>query len=175
MWAAKWVAVVAAEGDGGAGIFEDGELVVGEAVGAGAFCECVDGGGFAEEGDDGIDEVAGELEHAAAGILAHFFELRIGEEFAHARIDLRDVAQPAFAGGAEEQLKCGIVAEHVAHLDGEAALCCCVAHGAKFGVVGGTWLVEVDVFSSANRCERCAGGVGERGLYDDCADGGIGE
>ena len=167
---AEGVVVVTAEGGGGFGVGEDGELVVCEGVAGvmlGAEVVAIGGAGLAEEEDGGVEDVASEFEEAAAVEFRELFaETRAGF-FAHHGVNFHDFAEPALPGGFEHELEGGVVAEHVAHLDGESLR---LGGGGKFLEVlqvraGG--FVEVDVASGDN-CFGCRGDkVANTGLDGD--------
>jgi len=175
---AEGVAVITAESDDGFRVFQDGDLVVREGGGgveSGGPVECVYGCGLAEDEDHQVYEVAGQFEHAVAGVICQGVQGGGIGQFAHGGVDLGDLAQPSFAASAEEQLEGWVVAEHVAHLDRELTMFGLEAEPAEVGVRRGAGLIQVDVFTGLKTGEGGAGGIGERGFDHDGLDGSVGE
>ena len=108
-----------AHGDGRAGVGQHGEAIVLAAVVTGAGVEGDDIGGTSHHGDDQVDEVPAEDVHGAALELSDPTAVVIAVPAAHHRMELEDFAEPPLAQGVLDEADGGIVAVHVAQLDGQ--------------------------------------------------------
>ena len=101
----------------------------------------------AEDRDDGINDVAAEFKHRAAAIRCECVTFRVALQLAHRRLDREHLAERALTYEPAAQFKCGIVAEHVAHLHGELARGRVVVQAAQRGQRFARGFVEVNVLS----------------------------
>ena len=114
--------MVAAQGSGGLLVLEDGQLIVGETVPfpfTGSEVKGLNFFGFAEDVHGGIENMTGQFEKTAPRERRKFLPHTFARLLAHHGVDLHDFPEPALADRLEHKFKCGIIAEHVAHLDGQ--------------------------------------------------------
>jgi len=157
----------AADGRRRAGVLQHGQLVVEQLVVVGAAVAAV--GRYAlrraQDGDDGVDHVAAQLEHGPAAVPRQGLAARGGQGFADDGVDGEHLAQPAVADGAEAELEGGVVAEHVAHLHDELPACGLVEDLPEGGQRLARGLVEVDVLARRHRARRRGQQVAHLGLH----------
>jgi hypothetical protein len=135
-------------------ILKHGKLVVEERIVVQGPAEWSHAGRRSEHRHDRVDQVAPQFEHRAAPVRNQLVAARLVQLFAHHSVQLEDPSQPALTDGSETQFERGIVAQHVAHLDGPAARAgfpedC---RELREGLTGG--LVEMNV----QPCGNAAGG-----------------
>lgn len=159
----------------GVGKLEDGDGIIGEVIGAGAVLlqQRCDSGRLAEEADEGIDEVAAELEHLTAGEAGELDALGGGREGVDGAANLEDIAEPASTGGLKGGIDAGVVTPHVALLKEEVPTSGEAEEFAEALEIGGRWLFEVDVFAGFEREAGMPGVVGDVGFNGDERDGGV--
>ena len=71
----------------------------------------------AQNGNHLINDMAAELEHAAARELPYFDARGIAREFSDHAIELGNGSEPTVIDRFEEKLEAGVIPKHISHLD----------------------------------------------------------
>lgn len=107
------------------GILQHGKHIVTEGIvkWCGVALESGDGGGFSEDMDDEIHDMAAKFKHDATGVLSEFESISGGNDLADDGLNIEDLSEPAMIQNAAKQCDARVIAIHVAHLQEQIFLC----------------------------------------------------